>query len=95
MRADLERLLDDVTLVTLALAIAIGWSLFQVAHGFGVFVDGLLTHVPPGSGGVAFGSGLEWVVGRRVVDLDQLLLGVVELALTVGAALLVTRRASN
>jgi hypothetical protein len=33
MREHVERLLAQTTLVTLALAIAVGWSLFQVAEG--------------------------------------------------------------
>jgi len=97
MRADLERLLDDITLMTLAFAIAVGWSLFQFAHGLAVFVDGLLTHVPAGEpGGFSFStSGLQWFVGHRYVDLDPLFTGAVELAVTLAVAVFVARRTSD
>jgi hypothetical protein len=42
MRDGFDRLLRDLTLVTLALAIAIGWSLIQVATGVATLVGGLL-----------------------------------------------------
>jgi hypothetical protein len=42
VRASLDRLLRDLTLVTLALAIALGWALFQVADGLATFVLTLL-----------------------------------------------------
>ena len=37
VRSDLERHLRDVTLITLVFAIAIGWSLYQVASALGYF----------------------------------------------------------
>jgi len=93
MREPFEELLADLSLVRLALAIAIGWSLYQVGHGLAVFVDGLATRIPAGepSGGVA-GFGLSWVVGRHIVHLDDLVIGVIELAVAVAIALWLRHR---
>jgi hypothetical protein len=91
MRDDLERLLDDLTLVTLALAIAAGWSLYQVAHGFATFVDAL--SVNPENVGVA--NGLTWVVGGRYVTLDGLVIGLLELAVVLIVAVFIARRTNS
>ena len=47
MQDELVRFLRDATLLTLAFAIAIGWSLFQFAHGVATFLDALTAHLPP------------------------------------------------
>ena len=96
MRDDFDALLETRTLTTLLLAIAIGWSLYQFAHGLATLVDGLPTHLPPGAND-AFsasitGGGLTWIVGHRIVTLDAALVGVIELALAITVALLVQRR---
>ena len=44
-----EAVLEDVKLTTLAFAIAIGWSVYQVGVGVAQFVEGLLTHLPSGN----------------------------------------------
>ena len=49
MRENIDRLLAQTSIVTLALGMAIGWSLFQVAKGVGDLVEGLLTKYPSGS----------------------------------------------
>jgi hypothetical protein len=94
VREDVEKLLRDATIRTLALGIAIGWSLYSVAHGFGIFIDGLTTHLPsqdgPFSQTVA-GGGLTWAVGHHIVTLDPLAIGLVELALVVAAAAYLSR----
>jgi hypothetical protein len=97
MRDDLERLFDDLTLGTLVFGIAIGWSLYSVAHGFAVLIDGLTTHLSsregPFSETVA-GGGLSWSVGHHIVTLDALLIGLVELAVVVAAAVYLRARRS-
>jgi hypothetical protein len=97
MRDELDRLLREATLFTLAFAIAIGWSLYQFAHGVATFLDALITHLPPGSNNrfIPFygeGGGLTWVVGRHVVTLDGMFLGLVELAVVLLVAAIVRRR---
>jgi hypothetical protein len=94
MREDLERLLRDTTLTTLALAIAVGWSLFQVCHGTATLVDGLTTHVNnAGTDGFAInGYGMTWAVGHRLLSLDSLVVGLVELAVALAVAVFVRRR---
>ena len=98
MREDVERLLQDLTLGTLVFGIAIGWSLYSVAHGAAVFVDGLTTHLSsqdsPFSQTVS-GGGLTWAVGHHIVTLDPLLIGLVELALVIAAAIYVNRRRAS
>jgi len=100
MLDDLEQLLRDVTLTAVAFAIAIGWSLYQTAHGVGLFIDGLTAHVPAELGnGVNFssssGGGLTWIVGRHIVSLDAFVTGLVELAVVLALAVFVRRRGSQ
>jgi hypothetical protein len=99
MQTRLDELLRDVTLVTLAFAIAIGYSLYQLAHGVATFVDELTIHLPPHSGpfypSVTGGQGLTWEVGHRVVALDGVAIGLIELALVVLAAVYVKDRSAD
>jgi hypothetical protein len=102
MKDDLDRLLRDATLVTLAFAIAVGWSLFQFARGVGIFVDALTTPPPRGLpagvggrflvGNSADGFGLTWIVGRRIISLDGMVIGLIELAVVLLIAGIVRRR---
>lgn len=95
MRDKLDKLLQDLTLLTLAFAIALGWSLYQVAHGVGTFVDGLSTHLPGGDVHTYTsyqGAGLTWIVGHRIVVLDGIVTGLVELAVVIGIAAFVRGR---
>jgi hypothetical protein len=94
MRDHLDRLLEQTTLVTLALAIAVGWSLFQVAKGVADLVNGLLTHYPEGFsfGVVARTQPATWVVGERVLTFTTLIEGVVELVVVLLVAVLIARR---
>jgi hypothetical protein len=92
MRQELDEFLGQRRLQTLGFAIALGWSLYQTAHGVAVFVDGLLTHLPPQIGGYVGQGGLTWVVRHHLVSVDQLLEGAIELLLVVVAWILVSRR---
>ena len=102
MRESLERLLRDLTLVTLVLAIAIGWSLIQVAEGFAELVAGLLYELPdeasesgPGFGFFfpsQFAGVLVWNVGGRVLTLGALVAGLVQLGVVLVVAAFVYRR---
>lgn len=94
LREALEDFLGDRPLTRLAVAIAVGWSLYQVVHGAAQLVDGLLTHVPsqgPFSGYLGCG-GLCWEAGHRIVDIDPLLLGLIELTLAVAVGVYLRRR---
>ena len=95
MHDDLERLLRDVSLVTLAFGIAIGWSLYQFAHGVATFVDGLVTHLPASeTNGFSPipGGGLTWVVGHRIVALDGIVIALIQLAVVLALAAFLRRR---
>ncbi|HEV2590796.1 MAG TPA: hypothetical protein VGU02_02785 [Gaiellaceae bacterium] len=96
MRSDLEKMLHDTTLTTFALAIGFGWSLYQLAHGISEFIDALTAHLPPDTTnpGIvgAYGGGLTWITGRRVITLDRILQGLIELGVVTAVALLVRRR---
>jgi hypothetical protein len=98
MREDLDRLLDDLTLMTLGLAIALGWSLYQVAHGVAVLLDGLSTHLAPQEdpfSSVVAGGGMTWAIGHHILTLDQLVVGLIELAVVLAVALWLSRRSSS
>jgi hypothetical protein len=89
--AAVEDVLDDLKLTTLAFAIAIGWSIYQVAYGVAQVVEGLTSHVSSDDiGGVAGGS-MTWVIGHRVLTLDTLVAGLVELTVALVIAALVRR----
>ncbi len=95
MRSDLEQLLRETTLRTLAFAIALGWSLFQVASGLSYFITTLLQRFSTSSsdlGSAPYLGGLSWQVGHRIVAVGQLLAGLLELAAVLAVALLVQRR---
>ena len=97
MQEAIERLLREVTLVTLALAIALGWSLYRVAQGVGYLVDNVLTHAPSGSDLIDLQDSqpLTWVVGGRILNLYALLTGLIEFVFVLAVALLVLRRAGR
>jgi large-conductance mechanosensitive channel len=95
MQEAIDRLVRDVTLVTLALAIGLGWSLFQVAQGVADVVTNLLRHVPPGDVRLGFTSAqpLTWIVGDRVLTLNSLLTGLIDFVVVLALALLVLTHA--
>jgi hypothetical protein len=94
MREHVDRLLAQTTLVTLALAIAVGWSLFQVAKGVADLVTGVLSSYPDatGFGVVARSQPATWVVGDRVLTFTTLIEGLVELAVVLLVAVLIATR---
>jgi hypothetical protein len=87
---ELENILRDVTMTGLAFAIAIGWSLLQVAQGVSTFVEGLATHVSD-QGSFAAGA-MTWTVGHHVLTIDGLVTGLVELAVVLATAAYVRSR---
>src|SRR5919106_5778395 len=104
MRESFDCLLRDLTLVTLALAIAIGWSLIQVAEGFAALVSGLLYEI--GDEGPApnffapyglteWGGVLTWEVGGRVLSFGALVVGLIQLGVVLVVAALIYRRFRN
>jgi hypothetical protein len=98
MREHFDRLLAQTSLVTLALAIAIGWSLFQVAKGVADLVNGLLTEYPNGSQLIGYVNSqpATWIVRGRVLTFTTLIEGIVELTIVlIAAALIVRRRQTN
>ena len=94
MREHLDRLLAQTSIVTLALGVAIGWSLFQVAKGVADLVEGLLTKYPSQSELLAFRNSqtATWIVGGRVLMFTTLITGAVELAVVLLVAVLIARR---
>lgn len=102
LRQDLDRLLEDTTMLTIAFAIALGWSLFELARGLAQFIDALTLHLPPPDpnafGGRGYGSGgggLSWVVGRHLISLDGLLIGVLQLVFVLAVAAYVRSRIAD
>jgi hypothetical protein len=93
MRETVDRLLRDVTLLALALAIALGWSLVRVAQGVGDLVANLLQH---GSSSdlldLRDAEPLTWVVVGRILSLYSLVIGLVQLAVVLVVALVVLKR---
>ena len=94
MREHIDRLLSQTSLVMLALAIAIGWSLFQVAKGVADLVSGLLTQYPQGAIGYVNRQPATWIVGGRVLTFTTLIEGVVELTIVLLLTALIVRRTS-
>ena len=94
MRESLDRLIRDLTLTTLALAIAGGWALFQVASGLANAITTLLNHFPPGDlyGRPSYYGVLAWRVGDRILAVGDLVKGLIELALVIAVAVLIRFR---
>jgi hypothetical protein len=80
----------------LALAIALGWSLFQLASGVSDAVSTLLTGFSNEAVLAASGSEpLTWEVGGRILTLGPALRGGLELAFVLAVAVLVHRRTAQ
>jgi hypothetical protein len=94
MRDTLDRLLREATLLTLALGIALGWALFQVADGVSTLVGTLLTDFPEPSDifNVTSSAPLSWEVGGRLLVLWPLVSGLIQLAVVLAVAALIPRR---
>lgn len=93
MRDGLERLLREATILTVALGIALGWALYQVAEGVSHLVAALLTDVE--FAGNPIGTALTWGIGDRVLSLGPLVYGLIELAVVLLVAALVLRRTAR
>ena len=96
LRDELDRFLEDVTLLTVAFAIAFGWALYSLAHGVAICIDELTVHYPPRDAG-SFPSGnanggLSWDVGRHVITLDPILVGLLQLIFVLAVAMYVRSR---
>jgi hypothetical protein len=93
VRADLDRLLRDATLVTIALAIALGYSLLNLAGAIGETVTTFLSPQDRGSGfGNAFAQPLTWWIGRHPLTFSRLLPSAVQSALVLIVAAAVYAR---
>ena len=94
MRDRVDALFREVTLVTLALAIALGWTLVNVATALANAVTILLTHADNDElTAYQREQPLTWVIGSRVLTLGPLLTALIELAVVAAiAAYLVERR---
>lgn len=91
MREALDRLLRDLTLTTLALAIALGWALYQFAAGISDLVATLLVEYPD-TGGGSLDLPLTWQIGGRVLTFHQLLRGSIDLVVVLAVAAFVYHR---
>jgi ABC-type arginine transport system permease subunit len=91
MRETVERLLRDATLVTLALGLALGWTLVLVGRGLAETVTTLLTHYPQ-SDLHDLGQPLTWAVGSRILTLSSLVSGLIAFAVVFAVAVAVDRR---
>jgi ABC-type arginine transport system permease subunit len=93
MRQSIERLLRDATLVTLALALALGWTLVLFAQGVSETITTLFTHYSDSDLlDLSGGRPLTWAVGDRVLTLNALVSGLIALGVVVAVAMLIDRR---
>lgn len=91
MREALDRLLKDLTLITLALGFALGWALLQFAEGVSNVITTLLNDYEEVSGNPDLL--LTWRVGEgHLLSLGQLLEGSIELAVVLAVAAFVRSR---
>ncbi len=88
MRTELDRLLRDTTLTTLALVIALGWSLYQVGAG----VAGLITIGLQDTGSEGGKPPLSVGWGDHVFYFEPLLHDLIALAAVLAVVLVVQRR---
>ena len=79
-----------LTLLTLMLGVALGWALFEIARGVGVLVTTLLKHVP--NDGLYQYQPLAWQVGDRVILIQELVEGLIELGLLLLLVAAIARR---
>jgi len=83
--------LRETTLATVAFAIALGWSLYQVASG----MASLIVLALQDSGGADFEiqrPGIGWTWGGHIFNFQGLLQGLIELVVVLAVALLIRRR---
>lgn len=80
----------DTTLTTLAFAIALGWTLYQVAAGVATLITVALdSYDEPFNNPYAM---LTWVWGNHVFTFQPLLQGLIEFAVVLVVVLVVQRR---
>jgi hypothetical protein len=91
MRELLDRILRDATLVTLALALALGWTLVLTAQGIADTVSTLLNHYQQSD--LLDPRPLTWIVGGRLLTFYSLVTGLIAFAVVLIVALLVRKRA--
>jgi len=94
MREAFARLLREVTIVALALGIAVGWTLIGLANGVSSLVTGLLTEYSDPAQ-IFEGAPLSWRIGDRVLTLYPLVEGLVELGVVLMVAWFVLRRSAG
>lgn len=92
MRQDLERLLRETTLTTVAFAVALGWSLYQVASGLGYLIVLALQDSGGGDDGPFQRPGIGWTWGGHIFDFQGLLQGLIQFVVVLVVALLIRRR---
>lgn len=99
MKVNLAGVLRDIPLTTLAFAIALGWSLYQLAYGVGIFIEGVTSH-GDGLNRVGFldlpqyGTALTWVWGHHLFAFGQFVFGLLEVGTVLLVAMLVRRFSS-
>ena len=95
VRSDLERLMRDTTLTTLAFAIAIGWALYQLAASIAGFITTAIQDTTiqdtVDAGGEFPSFSLHW--GDHVFYFLPLVQNLIVLAVVLAVALVVHRRA--
>jgi hypothetical protein len=91
LRRDLDGLLRDTTLTTVAFAIAFGWSLFQVASGLASLITTAVHSYDTSGENFGFLGGLIWKVGDHFLVFDQLVQGLIEFAVVLTVFLFVPR----
>jgi hypothetical protein len=100
MKVNLAGVIRDVQLATLAFAIALGWSLYQMALGVGTLIEGVTYRVHSAdqfgfTGYIpGYGGGLTWVWGHHPFSFGQFVLGLIELGTVLLVAVLVRRFSS-
>ena len=96
MKTDLVGVLRDVPLTTLALAIALGLSLIQIAQGVAAFITDATQHGHDLNEGLGlYGGGLNWFCGHHLFAFGQFVTGLIELGTVLLIALLVRRLSSH
>lgn len=93
LRRDLDGLLRDTTLTTLAFAIAFGWSLLQVASGLGSLITTAVHGYETGADSFGIAGALVWKVGDHFLVFDQLVQGLIEFGVVLTVFLVVPRSA--
>jgi hypothetical protein len=93
VRDGFDRLLQETTLVAVALGLALGLTLLEVVEGLTTFVERLLEDYPPSElDTLTEAEPFMWEVGGRLLELDPLVYALMEFGLALLVAILVMRR---